>query len=196
MELTKMQKRLLAGVVVSLAGYVVDACFFGPPSTPAVASAAAVPDGNVPGKPAVAVSAPTTQRSERLGSFGAPGVERRLVATTQLATLKSLPSRDIFHPNGVARSSADLASDASAKPRSVPVDPAFEFLSRHKLRAVMLSGGQAVALINDRLLRVGQYVGGFKIISIENKAATLEKGGISVRLTLSDVGNLTDGSSH
>lgn len=58
------------------------------------------------------------------------------------------------------------------------------FLQQHNLTAVMIGGEIGVALINNKPVRIGQMIAGYRLISVDDRSAELRAGGQSVRLVL------------
>lgn len=194
MALSKQRKILVAVALVTGVCFVADALFLGPSASPAppASTSAAGADVGQGAEPKTTLARLATDRQ----AFGAPGVAQRLRSATRPDGASLTASRDLFFPNGIAKPAPVQAAPGVETPKPAPIDPATEFASRYKLRAVMIAGGQSVALINHRLVHVGQTVGGYKLVHLETKAARLEKAGITVRLVLSDVTVSADSSSR
>jgi hypothetical protein len=75
--------------------------------------------------------------------------------------------RDVFCP-----SEAWLPKVAQAAAPKGPEHANGEaFLQSHKLQAVLLSDGSPSVIVNDKSLRIGQEIDGFKLIRVENGRA-------------------------
>lgn len=211
MTFTKGQKRLAAVLGVALLAYAADQFVF--TGTPQSADArAALPvssDGSVaaangesaagrePGSQLVAVRQATTRPTPTGGSFGATAVQQRLVLASKTVDTHIDQSRDIFFPNWKPRALAEApAGPAAGTPAPPRFDPAAEFAARHRLRALLVRYGEGVALVNDRLLKVGQSLGGFRLSAIGRHSVMFERAGVMVELKLSDETSATDPSSR
>lgn len=65
---------------------------------------------------------------------------------------------------------------------SIPVTAAVQ--SAHRLQAVLHGGGTASAIIDDRLYRLGDRVGMYRLAKIGRRQVRLESQGESLELTL------------
>lgn len=59
-----------------------------------------------------------------------------------------------------------------------------EFQAQHKLTAVMTGGDIGVAMINGTAVRIGQEVGGYRLIRVDSRTAEFRAGELTVRLVL------------
>lgn len=218
MNLSKNQKRLAAVLGVCIVALVSDQLFMSPDAVEA-APERTTPKTAPPGR---ASAAPDTapgpaHRAQHVARWGARDIQRRLVAATRPAHASHLASLDIFYPappatptlsSSTDRATADLAARAASA--VTEPDPAADFRSRYELRAVIASGqhrpgssasgtvpaSPSIALVNDRMLRLGEGIGGFRLIAIERDAVTFELAPTGpdassgplprVRLTISD----------
>lgn len=57
-------------------------------------------------------------------------------------------------------------------------------LSSFKLRGVIVGGGGAIAMINDQLLRTGEWIGEYQVVRIEKKAVLLASDNERIELKL------------
>lgn len=53
-----------------------------------------------------------------------------------------------------------------------------------KLKGVIFSGGNSVAIINDKLLRLGESIDGYQVVRIEEKEVFLRSGNSTFKLEL------------
>ncbi|MBI4580989.1 MAG: hypothetical protein HY718_14880, partial [Planctomycetes bacterium] len=58
------------------------------------------------------------------------------------------------------------------------------FLGSHRLKGTTLRDGEAWAIINDRIVRVGEHIDGFELQRVERYRAFLAKDDLSVVLSL------------
>jgi hypothetical protein len=208
MELTKVQKKLIVLAGTSVLSLVVDQVFFSPSRKPhggagselLVKSAAT--DG---GGPAVATGSgnaagtgswePPELSVDRLQRWGARGVQARLSAATQPVSEQLSQPRDIFYPNGVQPRVHAPEVVAPTAP-AVHVNPHAQFVKQYSLTAVIVAGAgreASQALVNDRLLRVGQRIGNYRLVALDTRSALFRNMDLAennpeatVRLRLSD----------
>lgn len=198
------QKKILILVLVAGAILVaVDQLLLAPdssssPATPAIASAASAlpkpppPPPSSSGKQSNGVSLPAS--GSNTASFGSRNLQPRLIAATRpFAGIASSP-RDIFF---IPRS-PDLDEkehQPATRPITPTVDPAVEFLASHHLKAIIVSQGKSIALINDRMLRLGEGIDGFELFAFEANSVLLRRGSQRVRLRISDAQQFQGSSS-
>lgn len=196
MTLTGRQKKMIAMLAFSVVSFFVDQMFFGPSKVDAGSSLLLARPGG--GEVGQAGAGATTQRSAASLQWGARGVQARLVAATRPFATSLVETRDIFHPMGLAKPATEKApTDMAARTvvkESAP-DPVVVFLSKHSLRAVMSAGKGGCAMVDDRLVRVGELLDGHRLIALERRAAIFEVNSVRVRLTLSDAKSDSDHSS-
>jgi len=92
----------------------------------------------------------------------------------------ALPSvrRDIFRPLKMPAAMASRSNKikpAKSKPAPVP---------NFKLGGTIVSGGEAIAIINDRFLRTGDTIAAFKVVRIEKNRVQLISGKKSIELKM------------
>jgi len=92
----------------------------------------------------------------------------------------ALPSiaRDIFRPRKIPSAAAGRPTkNKPARPKPVPV-PDF------KLGGTIVSGGESIAIINDRFLRKGDTIASFKVVRIEKDKVQLVSGTKNIELKM------------
>lgn len=152
----RRQKAFVGLLIVGIGALAVDRVFLQAPhaasaqtdnSQRVTASAAtAAPSGSSPA---------ATSLSERL---------RQMQAADQPRLAKL---RDIF--TLTAGFAAQPAQDAAAK-----VDPGDQFRRSHRVTATLLNGQRSQAMIDGRLVTLGQSVDGFRLVSMNAQSATFE----------------------
>ena len=60
-----------------------------------------------------------------------------------------------------------------------------DFADRHELKAVASHDEGGAALIDDKYVRVGQVIDGFRLVEVSERQVTLVAGEVQVRLKLS-----------
>jgi len=170
MNLTKRQKMLLGVFLVGLAALVLDRVLLRPRGGPASASAGPselaaellIPATNIPSPPAQPQQRRATQCLDRLWPDREMDFER-------VRDPFSLPASWPAEGPG---------------PAATPLDPAARFAGRHQLTAVVIDGTRSYVLIDGRLLRPGQEIDGFKLVSVADRSALFDRAGTSVTLEL------------
>jgi hypothetical protein len=92
----------------------------------------------------------------------------------------ALPSveRDIFRPVKIPSAPANRSNrikPAKSKPPPVP---------NFKLGGTIVSGGESIAIINDRFLRTGDTIAAFKVVRIEKNSVQLVSGIKTIELKM------------
>ena len=175
-RLSGRQKAGAAIVLLGLCALIMDRLFILPQSAPAEQS-----DYSVPADTEVAGMASTTTEASGPES---QSVNPRLAKLETLWSDKSLDVhriRDAFSmpPAWQEGPSPGLAA-------SIVSDPLSRFVQRHRLMAVAVDSEQNTVYVDDRLLKVGQELDGFKLIAIDQQSATFEREGQRITLKLAD----------
>lgn len=160
MNLTKRQQRLLAVVILGAVGLVVDRTILRPQGGPNAASADAT---------AAATDAPAGAAADQNTPARPPLAER---LNNLLAGVPSGPN-DVRDPFCLpATWSGTDAVVAEKTPDAVR-----GFLGKHQLKAVLIQGGVSCAQVDDSYLSPGEYLDGFKLISVDQRSAVFERQG-------------------
>ena len=160
---------------MAAAALVVDRVFLAPATTgPAPASAA--------DRPAEAPAAGQVQPPTDDGT-AAPGVSvaQQLQAAWQRCQVDLASLRDAFSPP--REWFAQAAVSRPVEPARVAAE---KFVKQHRLKSVMAAGRGGSAIINDKLLAVGQKLDGFTLVTVAAEAVVLEGDGVRVTLHLKD----------
>ncbi len=181
------KKTAILGALVIVAG-IVGGRLLIRPGAPANASAAIAPAASPAPTASVAVSAPPVAEARQTGRRDA---DRRKY-------IQDLPRdfrRDLFHPNSEYYTPTavivstekvnDKPSDAEqqAAQREQEVQAVHAQARALNLQSTML-GSTPTALVNDRVLRVGEWVNGFRVAEIGASWCVVEKSGVQIRLTM------------
>jgi len=159
--------KIYAGLVgAALLAWAIDAAFFGPAApagSPAAASAAASP--NAPEPSIVPQQAPVAAPEIRNDKW----LSDRLRDWSKNNPIDPAQVRDVFSPP------VSWTKPSAPTPTSLPVATiAQEFTRNHHLSAVVLStAGGSAAVIDGRLLHVGQTVGGCRLVGVRRGSADL-----------------------
>jgi hypothetical protein len=166
MPIQKKHKIYAALVAAALVAWVIDAMFFGPSesSTPSAAAAATVARPNAESAPA---AVPPSARPEAFQEH----VTQWLGAQLRAWSEKNPDAIDQVHDMF-----STPASWVSQRPVPTPPAPgkvAEDFQREHHLTAVVLGASGGSAVIDGRLLRVGQTVGGCRLTAVSSGCADL-----------------------
>jgi hypothetical protein len=86
--------------------------------------------------------------------------------------------RDLFAPaKASAKAEADGAEDGTA-------DPVAGFVASHRLEATFQDGAVGCAVVDGRVVRRGQGVDGFRLVSVDAFRAVFRRGGNEAILTM------------
>jgi hypothetical protein len=182
MKRSKRQFLLLGLCAVGVAAFIYDRLQPQGVSGPDPALAAACP----PAEPVGAAPA---------GEASPSGADVPLVRTKKILVdrLKSIAGespasaqddRDAFRPSAAWLPAAAAATPVAAEPTEK--SKAEVFVQSHTLQAVMISGDTSQVVINDKFLKLGQEMDGFKLVSVSQERAVLRTGGanpLTVELT-------------
>ena len=165
--MTLSKKQIIYGSVLAVAGiaWVIDAAFFGPP--PAAHAANVASDG----------AAATGTKQGPAEALIVDGPEHLLTTRLQKWAIDhSTPlseMSDVFQPPAVTKPVVEKLLS-----RIQPAeDPALAFNRRHRLLAIVLDGTGGYALIDGRVLRVGQAIDDAKLIGLTRRQARFSAAG-------------------
>lgn len=176
MALTKGQKKLAGVIALGGVALLVDRFVL---SGPAPADAAQAESLLVEkGDPVAKAAASATRPSGR--GWGAQEVGSRVSGSYE-RNGRPVAKGDPFHLPVVVVPSAVAHSPAGNVER-----PGIAFARTHQLKAIMASGGGGSALLNDRLVRVGDIIADWRVVEISTSCVLFEKGSERVKLVLSD----------
>jgi len=175
MKLSRERKMLVGVLVIAGAGLLFDRVLLGAGMTGPAESSAGVIDASV--DPATLLIPIDPAAAPALSS--SPTLADRL----RLATGGHAPpedgGRDAFavHPDWVAAAQQSLATDDEAV-----ADMISAFRSAHKLDAVLVTGGRPCAVVDGRMVYIGQALGGYRLLEVEERSAVFERNGVRVVL--------------
>ena len=186
MQLTKQQKIVGAFLVVAVAALVTDRFVIGHDDDDSAVVATArtqrtpAPAGRRPvarqAKPAVAPQADADLMS---GNVAALADRLELVRASNSFNLDAVC--DAFRPP------AGMVGARKVETVDELQTAAKRFVERHKLGAVIRKqAGGGVAVIEDKMLSVGQSLDGFVLVAVKDRSAVLRRGNQRVELRLQD----------
>jgi len=139
----------------------------------------------------------TTSLRRTASAVQAPGLPKGLGprADSSAPVQKATVDRDIFTPNVAYFPVEDKSKPATVVSAAQAVDPtakaeAAKLQVQAQAKALSLQstvvGAVPTAIINGRVLRVGDWVSDFQIVQINSRSCQLEKSGIRVMLEMAN----------
>lgn len=149
------------------------------------------------GSPAPARAFEATSLRKPAGEARAPGLAKGKDRQRErsLPIAKATVDRDIFTPNVAYFPVEEKAKPASLVASAQVVDPtakaeAAKLRVQAQAKALSLQstvvGAVPTAIINGRVLRVGDWVSDFQVVQISSRSCKLEKSGIRVMLEMAE----------
>jgi len=185
MTLTKRQKILIGLCAVLLAALILDWATAGSGLGPDTASASA------PLEAATDMAVPPVTPDETFETEQVASISTLADRLEDLAGQESIDAADVgdaFCPPPAWQPQDEPAAVVEDTGEDTGEDATRTFAATHELRAVMLDDStDARAVVNDRLLRVGQEIDGFELISVSKHSAVLASDDTQVTLRLSDI---------
>jgi len=179
MTLTKRQKILIGLCAVLLTALIVDWATAGAGLGPDAASASVASEAEMD------MTVPPLLPDETLESEQVASISTLADRLEDLAGQESIDATNVG--DAFCAPPAWLPGEAAVTLVATPeVGPAKTFAATHELRAIMLDDStDARAVINDRVVRIGQEIGEFQLISVDKHSAVLagEGGEVTLRLT-------------
>ena len=183
MTLTKRQKILIGFCAVLLVGLVLDWATAGAGLGPDAASASVASEAEMD------MTVPPVIPDETLESEQVASISTLADRLEDLAGQESIDATNVGDafcapPAWLPRGGAAVVTG------NTDGDATRTFAATHELRAVMLDDStNARAVVNDRLLSVGQEIDGFELIFVDKHSAVLASGGMEITLKLAGVTN-------
>jgi hypothetical protein len=182
MTLTRSRKIVLAVLAVAVAALLVDRLVLAPSASgPKQAQARPTPSGGTAEAKTAALPVPATLSGTEADS----ALAERLEATAERFQLDPEALRDGFVP---ARAWLDELVEPvpQEEPEQVAPEasPAEQFAEQHTLTSVILISGGGSAVIDGKVVPVGQAIDGFTLIRLTRSSAVFAGGGEEVELRL------------
>jgi hypothetical protein len=159
MKLSKTKMVWLGALGLAVAALLLDRLAMGPGAMPKSASAEAVPSA-VPAHKSADAAVPAAHAT--------PAASLRLadrLKALATADLDPIHARDAFAtPESWLAQPKPVEAPAAVAPTA---DPAEKFVREHKLTSVLLASDGGVAIVNGKVLRVGQEVDRFTLLRLE-----------------------------
>ena len=180
MTLTRSRKIVLAILALAATALLVDRLVLAPSASgPARARAAPTADERPEGAGAAKSASPPT--APEVGS--GPRLADRLETVATPFDLDPDRLRDGFVPADAWLEEL-LEPPAEAETPEPQVSPADRFAERHTLTSVILTARSSSAVIDGKVVPVGQTIEGFRLIRLTRQSAVFEAGGEEVELSL------------
>lgn len=207
MVLTKRQISMIAVLGASVIGFIVDRAFLDP-GTPKTAEGAASLPAPGPAAPAAAAAAPAPAAAPRASAAPAaapptatapakPATASQAAAAGAARVPLAERLKALAPPDGesaavreaFAPSSAWLASLEEGKPGPAPQpDSAADFVRTHKLTSVLRRGSVGSAIIDGKVVEVGEGLDGYRLIGLTADSAVFQSPHNAKEVRLSLIG--------
>jgi hypothetical protein len=172
MALNKRQRMSVGVLAIGLAALVVDRIYVLPQSAPA-------------GQTAAADDHTITATSETAAAPPPVSAPAGLTAATKLETVWSDKDLRFDEPRDLFSLPPSWPRTRGPEIRIVPAVAAETlFAAAHRLEAITMDPQGRRALIDDRLLRLGEMLEGFELVAIDKESVTFEQDGQPVQLEL------------
>ena len=169
MKVTKQQKLFAGLLVLGLVALVLDRCVFTPSSAEASDQAS---DLLIAKNPQTKAESPAPAHKATATAPAGNPVALKLTELSESMHLPGAAVKDAFCP--APTWSGTGAPTGGAEIRS--------FEQTHTLIGVMSSGGSAAAMVDGKLVRVGQSIDGYKLVSVSKGKAVFQSGEVTATL--------------
>jgi hypothetical protein len=182
MTLTRSRKIVLAVLGVAVAALLVDRLALAPSASgPKQAQARPTPGGGtaeVQAAPSPAAATPSATETD-------PALAERLEATAERFQLDPEALRDGFIPaQAWLEELVEPVPEAAPDPVEPQASPAEQFAEQHTLTSVILTSGGGSAVIDGKVVPVGQAIDGFTLVRLTRSSAVFAADGAEVELRL------------
>lgn len=106
------------------------------------------------------------------GSGVSRSVAEQLLGYQQAHAVELTEIRDVFK----MPASMDHSAVASEKPAVVEVNAAERFQQEHRLNGVMVADRRGKAIVDGKIVHLGQTLDGFKLVAVDHEIAVFESG--------------------
>lgn len=110
-----------------------------------------------------------------------PKTRQAVIATPAMSVSVASRLGQLRTESGSKRDAFAAFAGVAAPVTEVPVH---DFEKKYQLTAVIVSGSQAAAVINGSMVRLGQSIDGFTLLSVDRNSAILQQGQSKVRLQI------------
>lgn len=185
MQLTKQQKVVGAVLVLAVVAFAVDRWVIGNDEDLAVASSAAPRQPAARRPVARQTKAVAAAPEASLGNL--EGLAARLGSIARRDSLNADTIRDAFRPPA-----SWVGASRTASPDEMAV-AAREFQNRRLTAVIMKSSGRGVAIVDRKMVGVGQSLDGFVLVAVKERSAVFRRGTqrVELRLTADEAAGAT-----
>ena len=179
MTLTRKRKIMMVVCAVAVAALILDRTQLAPTGIGPVSAAASGIDNEYAVKTALdgasdevlanAPVRPENALADRLDRFADSDV------------LAALSTRDAFRPSAAWLS--EIIGPATVAPVTVDTGES-DFAAQHTLNAVLLRAGGNSAIVDNQCLKIGETLGDYRLVSVDDRSAVFRAGSVQVTLSL------------
>lgn len=170
------RRKLSYGIAltVALCAFAYDWVFDG--TKTAAANAPAIP-------PAQVRNATNNVSQQDAGAARLSAVAARLRACDSALELTGSTNDPFSAPSSWKKIAAQAGSDKSP---AIITQESAAFCAAHHLTAVLARGSSGVVYVDEKIVRMGQSLDGFRLVGVDDKSATFVRDNIIATLTLDD----------
>jgi len=179
MTLTKRQKVMVAVLGLGVAALAVDKVLLGEEQAGPPSAQLAAPPGPVATPAPIPSASATTPGHNIVAEISALAAGLDGVRDALALDLSDTP--DAFCPSETWLWDLRPSEQIVTSSQEVRV---IGFSQRHTLKAVVTHGKGGAAYIDDKYVRVGQVIDGFRLVKVSDRMVTLKAGGVQVELKL------------
>jgi hypothetical protein len=183
---------IIGGLALSALGY--DRITGGPSASETAAANDLLlsPTAVTAARPVQRPAGPVATAAPSAGASDAVLVER-LDALAKSRRFDFAQTRDAFTPAASWIAPQASASNGGGKR---PEEAALAFVAKHRLISTVVNGKNPNAMVDGRLLRIGEELDGFRLVSITKQSACFELAGTRAELKFRAEGGATGSDSH
>ncbi len=149
-------------------------------------SALLVPGGGASTSPGAGRAVPANGRNGAGGSSSAAAVSDLLAQMAERNRRQLEQTPDAFQP-GAGWTAPDMT-----QPGPPAADARVETFAKRKLASIVAGGrGKAGAMVEGRMIHIGQSLDGFTLVAVDNQSAVFEGRSVQVRLSLTGESRIT-----
>lgn len=179
MSLSRQHYAYVGMLVLAVAAFLADRLLLGagtPGPNPAAASTRTAPESQEAGSRPQAAGTAAGPFPQPAACRPQPPWVERLAALAKARGADPAASRDAFALQEPWRSQLKKPAPEALPEPPPPSAPPAVFADKHKLTAVMMTGKGGSAIVDGRMLRMGQEIGGYKLIGLKPGRAVFQAG--------------------
>jgi hypothetical protein len=168
----KTQRQVCSAVLVLAAGaFGIDRWMFSGPS-------------EAQGMTTTAMVAPAARSVEQDAMSAAESAPAKRTLAARLQEAAKVQQLQLSDVQDAFRVSSKLMPPKETAAAAAPVDPAVEFMSKHKLTAVMSNARGGMVMIDGKTFLPGQAIDGFTVVVVQPTGAVLRNGAVTIELSM------------